>query len=187
MRDLEIRGVGNLLGENQSGHIAAVGYDLYMQMVTETVAELKGEEVREPAEIKLDIDTNAHLPRDYVAREDLRLEAYKRLADGHRSRRRRRHRHRVDRPLRPAAAAGRGAAHHWRGCAASARCAASAKSPWPERRPHQPRSSWPPANRFASSGCIRRRFSRQDLHQLVVPVPPKEDSAAFLTRLTATT
>ncbi len=80
MRDLEIRGVGNLLGENQSGHIAAVGYDLYMQMVTETVAELKGEEVREPAEIKLDIDTNAHLPRDYVSREDLRLEAYKRLA-----------------------------------------------------------------------------------------------------------
>jgi transcription-repair coupling factor (superfamily II helicase) len=80
MRDLEIRGVGNLLGENQSGHIAAVGYDLYMQMVTETVAELKGEAVREPAEVKLDIDTNAHLPRDYVAREDLRLEAYRRLA-----------------------------------------------------------------------------------------------------------
>ena len=80
MRDLEIRGVGNLLGENQSGHIAAVGYDLYMQMVTETVAELKGEEVREPAEIKLDIDANAHLPRDYVSREDLRLEAYRRLA-----------------------------------------------------------------------------------------------------------
>ncbi|MEY2472730.1 MAG: hypothetical protein QOK28_2059 [Actinomycetota bacterium] len=81
MRDLEIRGVGNLLGENQSGHIAAVGYDLYMQMVTEAVAELKGEEIRPPAEIKLDIDTNAHLPRDYVAREDLRLEAYRRLAE----------------------------------------------------------------------------------------------------------
>ncbi|HVT42707.1 MAG TPA: transcription-repair coupling factor [Acidimicrobiales bacterium] len=81
MRDLEIRGVGNLLGENQSGHIAAVGYDLYMQMVTEAVAELKGEEIREPAEIKLDLDANAHLPRDYVAREDLRLEAYRRLAE----------------------------------------------------------------------------------------------------------
>ncbi|HUR76441.1 MAG TPA: transcription-repair coupling factor, partial [Acidimicrobiales bacterium] len=80
MRDLEIRGVGNLLGENQSGHIAAVGYDLYMQMVTEAVAELKGEEIRPPAEIKLDIDTDAHLPRNYVAREDLRLEAYRRLA-----------------------------------------------------------------------------------------------------------
>jgi transcription-repair coupling factor (superfamily II helicase) len=51
-----------------------------MQMVTETVAELKGEPVREPAEVKLDIDTNAHLPRAYVAREDVRLEAYRRLA-----------------------------------------------------------------------------------------------------------
>src|SRR6059058_3846047 len=54
MRDLEIRGAGNLLGGIQSGHIAAVGYDLYAQMVTEAVGELKGEEVREPAEVKLD-------------------------------------------------------------------------------------------------------------------------------------
>ena len=55
MRDLEIRGAGNLLGGDQSGHIAAVGYDLYVQMVTEAVAELKGEELRPPAEIKLDL------------------------------------------------------------------------------------------------------------------------------------
>ena len=80
MRDLEIRGAGNLLGENQSGHIAAVGYDLYCQMVTEAVAELKGEEVREPAEVKLDLPMDAHLPPDYVGREELRLEAYRRLA-----------------------------------------------------------------------------------------------------------
>jgi transcription-repair coupling factor (superfamily II helicase) len=80
MRDLEIRGAGNLLGASQSGHIAAVGYDLYVQMVSEAVAELKGEPIREPAEIKLDLPIVAHLPRDYVAREDLRLEAYKRLA-----------------------------------------------------------------------------------------------------------
>jgi transcription-repair coupling factor (superfamily II helicase) len=80
MRDLEIRGAGNLLGATQSGHIAAVGYDLYVQMVSEAVAELKGEEIREPAEIKLDLPVKAHLPRDYVAREDLRLEAYRRLA-----------------------------------------------------------------------------------------------------------
>src|SRR5207248_1609000 len=80
MRDLEIRGAGNLLGENQSGHIAAVGYDLYVQMVSEAVAELKGEEPKEPAEIKLDLDVDAYLPTDYVAREDLRLEAYRRLA-----------------------------------------------------------------------------------------------------------
>jgi transcription-repair coupling factor (superfamily II helicase) len=80
MRDLEIRGAGNLLGGDQSGHIAAVGYDLYVQMVSEAVAELKGEEPREPAEIKLDLPVDAHLPKEYVAREDLRLEAYRRLA-----------------------------------------------------------------------------------------------------------
>jgi transcription-repair coupling factor (superfamily II helicase) len=80
MRDLEIRGAGNLLGGDQSGHIAAVGYDLYVQMVSEAVADLKGEPLREPAEIKLDLPVNAHLPADYVAREDLRLEAYRRLA-----------------------------------------------------------------------------------------------------------
>ena len=80
MRDLEIRGAGNLLGESQSGHIAAVGYDLYCQMVTEAVAELKGEEVREPAEVKLDVPGDAFLPTDYVPKEELRLEAYRRLA-----------------------------------------------------------------------------------------------------------
>jgi transcription-repair coupling factor (superfamily II helicase) len=80
MRDLEIRGAGNLLGATQSGHIAAVGYDLYVQMVTETVAELKGETPKEPAEIKLDLPVDAHLPKTYVDRDDLRLDAYRRLA-----------------------------------------------------------------------------------------------------------
>ena len=81
MRDLEIRGAGNLLGEAQSGHIAAVGYDLYCQMVTEAVAEMKGETTVEPREIKIDIPVDAHLPNDYVPSEELRLEAYRRLAD----------------------------------------------------------------------------------------------------------
>ncbi len=80
MRDLEIRGAGNLLGKDQSGHIAAVGYDLYVRMVAEAVAELKGESVPEPAEVKLDLPLDAHLPASYVEREDLRLEAYRRLA-----------------------------------------------------------------------------------------------------------
>ena len=80
MRDLEIRGAGNLLGTGQSGHVAAVGYDLYCQMVSEVVAELKGEEVREPAEIKLDLPLDANLPKTYVEKEELRLEAYRRLA-----------------------------------------------------------------------------------------------------------
>ena len=55
MRDLEIRGAGNLLGEDQSGHIAAVGYDLYCQMVSEAVAKLKGEPVVEPTEVTIDL------------------------------------------------------------------------------------------------------------------------------------
>jgi transcription-repair coupling factor (superfamily II helicase) len=80
MRDLEIRGAGNLLGADQSGHIAAVGYDLYVQMVSEAVAELKGEEVRQPAEVKLDVPVVANLPPDYVAGGEQRLEAYRRLA-----------------------------------------------------------------------------------------------------------
>jgi transcription-repair coupling factor (superfamily II helicase) len=80
MKDLEIRGAGNLLGGDQSGHVAAVGYDLYVQMVSEAVSELKGEERREPAEIRLDLPLTANLPSDYVSREDLRLEAYRRLA-----------------------------------------------------------------------------------------------------------
>ena len=80
MRDLEIRGAGHLLGENQSGHIAAVGYDLYVQMVSEAVSELKGEELKVPAEIKIEVPVDANLPAGYVGREDVRLDAYRRLA-----------------------------------------------------------------------------------------------------------
>ena len=80
MRDLEIRGAGNLLGTGQTGHVAAVGYELYCQMVNEAIAELNGETVREPAEIKLELPLPAHLPPEYVERDDLRLDAYRRLA-----------------------------------------------------------------------------------------------------------
>jgi transcription-repair coupling factor (superfamily II helicase) len=83
MRDLEIRGAGNLLGNDQSGHIAAVGYDLYVRMVSEAVAELKGEPVRGPVEITIDLPVKASLPESYVGREDLRLEAYRRLVEVH--------------------------------------------------------------------------------------------------------
>jgi transcription-repair coupling factor (superfamily II helicase) len=80
MRDLEIRGAGNLLGIGQSGHIAAVGYDLYCQLVTEAVSELKGEELPEPAETKLELPLDAYLPDEYVPKESMRLGAYRRLA-----------------------------------------------------------------------------------------------------------
>ncbi len=80
MRDLEIRGSGNLLGSDQSGHIAAVGYDLYVQLVAEAVAEARGEARPAPPTVALDVPGDAHLPKDYVAAEDARLEAYRRLA-----------------------------------------------------------------------------------------------------------
>ncbi len=79
LRDLQIRGAGNLLGRDQSGHIAAVGYDLYVQMVSEAVAELKGEPRPKPVELSLDLPDAAHLPAEYVQAEDVRLEAYRRL------------------------------------------------------------------------------------------------------------
>ncbi|MFA5882896.1 MAG: transcription-repair coupling factor [Acidimicrobiia bacterium] len=80
MRDLEIRGAGNLLGGEQSGHIAAVGFDLYCQMVTDAVAELSGEVPEPPVEVTIEIPVPANLPVDYVSRDDVRMEAYRRLA-----------------------------------------------------------------------------------------------------------
>ena len=80
MRDLEIRGAGNLLGAEQSGHIAAVGFDLYVEMVTEAVGELTGEVPEHPAEVQIDLPVTAHLPGGYIARDDVRMEAYRRLA-----------------------------------------------------------------------------------------------------------
>ncbi|MGH1490406.1 MAG: transcription-repair coupling factor, partial [Acidimicrobiales bacterium] len=80
MRDLEIRGAGNLLGTGQSGHIASVGYDLYCQMVIEAVAELNGTPIEETTDIQIDIPVAANLPEDYVSGETQRLEAYRKLA-----------------------------------------------------------------------------------------------------------
>ncbi len=81
MKDLEIRGAGNLLGGEQSGHIADVGFDLYVRLVGEAVAEYRqGGAVEEVADVKIEVPIDAHVPHDYVAEERLRLEAYKRLA-----------------------------------------------------------------------------------------------------------
>ena len=80
MKDLEIRGAGNLLGGEQSGHIAGVGFDLYVRLVGEAVADFRGEGETAPAEIKIELPVDAHLPHDYVPGERLRLEAYKKLA-----------------------------------------------------------------------------------------------------------
>ena len=80
MSDLEIRGAGNLLGHDQSGPVAAVGYDLYVQLVAEAVAEAKGETMPTLEPMTLDIPGEASLPKTYVEAEDARLEAYRRLS-----------------------------------------------------------------------------------------------------------
>lgn len=81
MKDLEMRGAGNLLGGEQAGHIDGVGFDLYVRLVGEAVAEFKTGEMDEaPREVKIELPVDAHIPHNYVAEERLRLEAYKRLA-----------------------------------------------------------------------------------------------------------
>ena len=80
MKDLEIRGAGNLLGDEQSGHIADVGFDLYIRLVGEAVADFRGEDTEPEPEMKIELAVDAHLPTDYIESERLRLEMYKRLA-----------------------------------------------------------------------------------------------------------
>jgi transcription-repair coupling factor (superfamily II helicase) len=80
MRDLEIRGAGNILGAEQHGHIAAVGFDAYARILQESMAELKGEEVREEPELRIDLPVKAFVPPGWVAQEALRLELYRRIS-----------------------------------------------------------------------------------------------------------
>ncbi|MGN0164748.1 MAG: transcription-repair coupling factor [Lachnospiraceae bacterium] len=80
MKDLEIRGAGNLLGERQSGHMSAVGYDLYCKMLNEAVKKLKGEAPDEEFETSVDMDVNAYIPSSYIRNEVLKLDMYKKIA-----------------------------------------------------------------------------------------------------------
>ncbi|MSV38788.1 MAG: transcription-repair coupling factor, partial [Actinobacteria bacterium] len=84
LKDLEIRGAGNLLGGEQSGHIAEVGFDLYMRMVSDAVEEFKSgyfEETPKKIDCKVELPINAHLPVEYIEAERLRLDLYRRIAD----------------------------------------------------------------------------------------------------------
>jgi transcription-repair coupling factor (superfamily II helicase) len=80
LRDLEIRGAGNILGTQQSGHIAAVGYELYCQLLENAVRTLKQQPLRTPLDVSIDLPWTAYLPRDYVQGQRQRIEVYRRLA-----------------------------------------------------------------------------------------------------------
>ena len=80
MRDLEIRGAGNILGTEQSGHISAVGYEMYCQLLENSVRAMKNLPLRTPLEVSVDLPWPAYLPRDYVPGQKLRMEVYRRLA-----------------------------------------------------------------------------------------------------------
>jgi len=80
LRDLEIRGAGNLLGSEQSGHIAAVGYEMYCQLLEHAVAELKHQPISKPPETVLELGVTGSLPRGYIPSDTRRMDAYRRVA-----------------------------------------------------------------------------------------------------------
>ncbi len=80
MRDLEIRGAGSLLGEIQSGHLEQVGYDTYCQLLDEVVKEMKGIEVKEEAEIQIDLDVTCYIPDNYIEESGQKIEVYQKIA-----------------------------------------------------------------------------------------------------------
>jgi transcription-repair coupling factor (superfamily II helicase) len=80
MRDLEIRGTGNLLGAQQSGHLEAVGYDLYCKMLNQAIEVLKGQTPKDDFETKIDLLCDAFVPYSYIKNESLKMDIYKRIA-----------------------------------------------------------------------------------------------------------
>jgi transcription-repair coupling factor (superfamily II helicase) len=84
MRDLEIRGAGNLLGDEQSGHVAAVGFELYCQMLEEAAEELRAGAEELPAEprepVRIDVDVDAYVPADYIPFEAAKIDVHRRIA-----------------------------------------------------------------------------------------------------------
>jgi transcription-repair coupling factor (superfamily II helicase) len=80
MRDLEVRGAGNLLGGEQSGHLAAVGFELYVEMLNEAVAELDGTRLRAPRPVRVEAAVDAYVPTDYIGVEAMKIDLHRRLA-----------------------------------------------------------------------------------------------------------
>ena len=161
MKDLEIRGAGNLLGGEQSGHIADVGFDLYVRLVGEAVQEFRtgGAPDDELGEVRIELPVDAHLPHDYIGSERLRLEMYKRLAEV-----------RADEDVDLLAAELQdryGAPPEqvtsscwWPGSARGPGRRGSARSPSPASTCGSPRSRWPSRPPYACSGCTPAAWSR---------------------------
>ena len=180
MRDLEIRGAGNLLGSDQSGHIAAVGYDLYVQLVAEAVAEARGEArpdaadgLHRRARATRTCPRTTWRPRTPGSRRTAGWPSA--TIDG----RRRRHRRRVGRPLRPAARRRPRACWRWPGCAPARMARGIGEIAMSSVRPgrHAPtggagvaRSRCPPAPRSGSGAWRPGATYREDLAQLLVPI-----------------
>ena len=80
MRDLEIRGAGNILGSQQHGHMAVIGYDLYVKMLNDAIRKVKGELIVEDVEVEIDLSVNAYIPDYYIDDELIKLEMYKKIA-----------------------------------------------------------------------------------------------------------
>jgi len=83
MKDLEMRGAGNLLGPQQSGHIHAVGFDMYVEMLEKAVAELKGVEMKEEWEPSISLKVTARIPEEYIEDMTVRMSVYRRIANAH--------------------------------------------------------------------------------------------------------
>ncbi len=81
MRDLEIRGAGNILGAEQHGHMMAVGFNLYSRLLRDAVRSLRGQEVKEEPEARIDIKVDAYIPNRYIADNDMKIDVYKRIRD----------------------------------------------------------------------------------------------------------
>ncbi len=80
MRDLEIRGAGSILGGQQHGHMETVGYDMYMQMLNEAIAEVKGEKIKKISNCTVDIQIEAYIPEDYIQSDASRIDMYRKIA-----------------------------------------------------------------------------------------------------------
>ena len=80
MRDLEIRGAGDVLGAQQHGHMAVIGYELYVKMLNDAISKIKGEEIVEDIDVEINLSVNAYIPSDYIQDEVIKLEMYKKIA-----------------------------------------------------------------------------------------------------------